>query len=472
MHRYFPKQDSASAPVAEYISRVAQGYSDNDDDDDADGEDTDTKLALLASLYPDASPDVLIDLLAAANGSVAKAAMALQPASAADDAVDDAVRYGLSRHQKVLQSSVTPFLRPGRKRSRTVGDAISEDRDDQCWPILKSRRLGRETQSTTNIVHNKVVHLYTHASVVSSTPCTFHPFFLPPDLADSLLRQLLDDSIHWRPNQFRLFNREVTSPHTTSFYVNPQHFNEFKDSYRYNGAIIKDVRPFNDTMIQVQKLVEDAVNTELKKRGYQHFQHKGKWVADVAFCNRYNGPGESVGYHSDRLTYLGPMPVIASLSLGVTREFRLREIRTPAQTYSLHLPHNSLLIMHAPCQEKFKHSVIPTRTVDSHPIAGIARINITYRMYRPCFSSSKIPVCKCGIPMILRCVSKKQDSLGRYFWSCSATYQQEEGCDEFIWANFTLDGEPVDNNHNLVDVNDTKPLLDQIPPYDGEDDRW
>ncbi|KAK9366715.1 hypothetical protein V1509DRAFT_628889 [Lipomyces kononenkoae] len=461
MHRYFPKPDSVSAPLTEHIANAAQ---DDDDDDD----DTDTKLALFMSLYPGAAPDLLIDLLTAANGSVTKAARALQPASA----TDDAVRYSLSHHHKILQSSVTPFLTSGRKRSLTEGDASSEDHNDQHWPVLKSRRLERISQSSTNIINNKVIHLYTPASIASSTPCTFRPFFLPPALADSLLRQLLEDSIHWRPNQFRLFNREVTSPHTTSFYVNPQHFDEFKDSYRYNGAIIKDVRSFNDTMIHVQKVVEDAVNTDLKKRGYQHLQYKGKWVADVAFCNRYNGPGESVGYHSDRLTYLGPMPIIASLSLGVTREFRLREIGTPSQTYSLHLTHNSLLIMHAPCQERFKHSVIPTRTVDSHPIAGIARINITYRMYRPCFSTSKIPVCKCGISMILRCVSKKQDSLGRYFWSCSATYQQEQGCDEFIWANFTPDGEPVDDNHNRPEINDTEPSLDRIPPDNGEDDRW
>ncbi|KAK9374193.1 uncharacterized protein V1513DRAFT_446987 [Lipomyces chichibuensis] len=465
MHRYLPKRESE--PVPQSISRAA------DEDDD----DTDTKLALFASLYPEIPSDMLIELLIAANGSVAKAANTLQPTYAADDTV----RYRLSARQNILQSSVTQYLGSGRKRSRTEGDAVSDDLDDQYWPILKSRRLGNVSLSSTNVINNKVVHLYTPASIASLTPCTFHPFFLSPVLADSLLRQLLDDSIHWRPNQFRLFNREVTSPHTTSFYVNPQHFDEFRDSYHYNGAVIKDVRPFSDTMIHVQNLVEDAVSAELEKRGYRHFQYKGKWVADVAFCNRYNGPGEAVGYHSDRLTYIGPMPVIASLSLGVTREFRLREICTPSQTYSLHLPHNSLLIMHAPCQEKYKHSVIPTRTVDSHPIAGISRINITYRMYRPCFSTSKIPVCKCGISMILRCVSKKQDSLGRYFWSCSASYQQDKRCEEFVWATFTPDGEPEEDNNNSETgahiSSDTKPSIEHTLPSlktegDGDDNRW
>lgn len=40
------------------------------------------------------------------------------------------------------------------------------------------------------------------------------------------------------------------------------------------------------------------------------------WRANVAASNRYEGGSESVGFHSDQLTYLGPYPTIASLSLG------------------------------------------------------------------------------------------------------------------------------------------------------------
>ncbi|KAK9460681.1 uncharacterized protein V1516DRAFT_626074 [Lipomyces oligophaga] len=298
-------------------------------------------------------------------------------------------------------------------------------------------------QSSSNSVPWKVIHLYTPDLIAQNTPCTFHPNFLPFELANQLLRDLMNDSIQWSPNQFRLFNREVTSPHSTCFYVNSTHLEFFIDTYRYNGAPIKAVRPFSNNMLRVQKIVEQLVNEELSKRGYLKYQYKGKWLGDVTFCNRYNGPSESVGYHSDRLTYHGPMPVIASVSLGVTREFRLRETTSSAQTYSLHLPHNSLLIMHAPCQEKYKHSVISCRKVDAHPISGNSRINLTYRMYRDCHAPYNTPLCKCGIPMVLRCVTKKQESLGRYFWSCAASYQQEKGCDTFHWATFTDNGEPI-----------------------------
>lgn len=40
--------------------------------------------------------------------------------------------------------------------------------------------------------------------------------------------------------------------------------------------------------------------------------------------HRYRGRNQSVGAHADQLTYLGPWPTIASISLGCQRVFRLR----------------------------------------------------------------------------------------------------------------------------------------------------
>lgn len=89
------------------------------------------------------------------------------------------------------------------------------------------------------------------------------------------------------------------------------------------------------------------------------------WRANVAASNCYEGTKEGVGFHSDALTYLGPYPTIASLSLGkyiqalvilvshahtgTTRTFRLREVvptnekdTRSARTYNMPLPHNSV----------------------------------------------------------------------------------------------------------------------------------
>jgi hypothetical protein len=101
------------------------------------------------------------------------------------------------------------------------------------------------------------------------------------------------------------------------------------------------------------------------------------------------------------------MPTIGSLSLGVKRVFRLRGGET-LRTYNVPLPHNSLLIMHAGCQERYKHSIVPANAIDVYRPstdperrAFNGRINLTFRQYRPDFTTP--PLCSCGVPCLLRC---------------------------------------------------------------------
>lgn len=190
-------------------------------------------------------------------------------------------------------------------------------------------------------------------------------------------------------------------------------------------------------MRQVSVAVQSAVNKEIATRIQSHYPNGQKlnyqspkpWIPNAAFVNCYKGGAESVGYHSDQLTYLGPRAVIGSLSFGVAREFRVRKIvpqlgaddeveasnnntdvilplsertgKKPQQNkkqqkeitaaadaqgqISIHLPHNSLLVMHAEMQEEWKHSIHPAKAIDPHPVSGNTRINITYRYYRDAF---------------------------------------------------------------------------------------
>ena len=196
-------------------------------------------------------------------------------------------------------------------------------------------------------------------------------------------------------------------------------------------------------MRAVSATVQTAVNEEIVKRIKSHYpdgkklkyQSPHEWIPNAAFVNCYKGGAESVGYHSDQLTYLGPRAVIGSLSLGVAREFRVRKIvarddeehagskdrRADAEgQVAIHLPHNSLLVMHAEMQEEWKHSIHPTPVIDPHPIAGNKRINVTYRYYRKSFHPRYTPRCKCGVATVLRCVQRKKENKGRYMWMCHA----------------------------------------------------
>lgn len=285
----------------------------------------------------------------------------------------------------------------------------------------------------------KTLHLYDPEDVAQYLPCTMHLQIFPPSLANRLLEFLIKESDSWDPNQFYMFDRAVSSPHTTSFYTNDYELYKSK-SASYNGVQIKNPRLFNEDMREACKIVERVVNQEIKKRGLKKYQYPGKWTTNAAVCNRYNGAKESVGFHSDQLTHLGPHCVIASVSLGVTREFRLKErlyqtkegtsTKKTGPGISIHLPHNSLTIMHAGCQEEYKHSLMPGSKIDAHPIGKNMRINITYRMYLKEFEIQKNPTCFCKRPMILRTMAADSQEEGgqkyKFMWMCGSNYSGKE----------------------------------------------
>jgi alkylated DNA repair dioxygenase AlkB len=86
-----------------------------------------------------------------------------------------------------------------------------------------------------------------------------------------------------------------------------------------------------------------------------------------------------MGWHSDDEPELGDQPLIASLSLGAERRFRLRRRlpRTasllPADTVSLLLPAGSVLRMAGATQRLYRHDLPKTR------VAVGPRINLTFR---------------------------------------------------------------------------------------------
>jgi hypothetical protein len=128
-------------------------------------------------------------------------------------------------------------------------------------------------------------------------------------------------------------------------------------------------------MEEACELIEHVVNSEMRERKRYPLEWAGTgtegqiWRANVAASNCYEGGKESVGFHSDQMTYLGPYPTIASLSLGLCRSFhkinififsgmigtrrvfRLREVipsdeanTRSSRTFNIPLPHNSVCL--------------------------------------------------------------------------------------------------------------------------------
>lgn len=168
--------------------------------DDAE-ESTEVKLAMLSSLHPTLDQETLVDVLLAHDGSVAEASASLQN------------------------------FRPGTKKSGVVGPqqslrhfAVGGDPSSPPKKRMKSKK-------------GSTLHLFDPADVAEHTPCTIIHNFLPPDLANDLLQELLDESDTFERITFKLFDNVVSSPHTSSFYVETSdEIKTQKTDYYYNGS--------------------------------------------------------------------------------------------------------------------------------------------------------------------------------------------------------------------------------------------
>ncbi|KAK4231421.1 alpha-ketoglutarate-dependent dioxygenase alkB 3 [Podospora fimiseda] len=396
-------------------------------------ESTDLKLAILSSLHPYIDQETLLDILLAHDGNV------------------EATSTTLNTRQLITKKPPPSTIVTSQTSLRSFTTNTTTN-SDSSPPSKKIKPLKGQT-----------LHLYDPKDVADHTSCILILNFLPQKESNSLLLELLEESKTFTQTTFKLFDNIVSSPHTSAFYVSTQtELQEQKNEYVYNGAKITDVRTLTPFLTQILPLVQQTVNHQLQTQNQptttttttttQKQHHSPSWIPNAALVNHYSGPSQSVGYHTDQLTYLGPFPTIASLSLGVTREFRLRRILSKlphlGPQIAIHLPHNSLLIMLPSTQENWKHSVVPTKTITPHPISGNSRINITYRHYREKFHPRYTPRCSgCNVPCVLRVATKSVENWGKYLWMCYAgNVPGKQGCDYFKWAQFDDDGNPVSSS--------------------------
>jgi alkylated DNA repair dioxygenase AlkB len=93
--------------------------------------------------------------------------------------------------------------------------------------------------------------------------------------------------------------------------------------------------------------------------------------------NLYRDGRDGMGWHADDEPELGREPVIASVSLGATRRFKLRHRRSRIAASALDLAHGDLLLMAGQTQHEYAHAVPKT----ARPVGE--RVNLTFRWIRP-----------------------------------------------------------------------------------------
>jgi alkylated DNA repair dioxygenase AlkB len=178
-------------------------------------------------------------------------------------------------------------------------------------------------------------------------------FFSPQDAAD--LFNVLLAGCAWQRRRTS-FGHPV--PRDEAYYGDPG------TQYTYSRREYKP-RPWTPELFNLKSQIEQATPAAA-------YAHSG--IAAIGFnavlCNLYRDGNDSVGLHADAEPEMGP--VIASLSLGAERLFRVKR-KDGTVAFSQKLPAGSLLIMAGTTQNKFKHEV------PKEPRVMQPRINLTFR---------------------------------------------------------------------------------------------
>lgn len=99
-----------------------------------------------------------------------------------------------------------------------------------------------------------------------------------------------------------------------------------------------------------------------------------KYEFNICLANYYVNGKKNIGYHSDN-EEKGDIECIASVSLGVEREFGFRT-KDKEHVLSLNLGDGSLLVMDKGCQDNYEHSLITDKNIKE------SRLNLTFRKFK------------------------------------------------------------------------------------------
>ena len=182
---------------------------------------------------------------------------------------------------------------------------------------------------------------------------TYLPGALARDVADECFRRLRRE-VDWQQEEIVLFGVKRLVPRLVAWY------GDARAVYRYSGVEHRPL-PWIAPLAELKGLAESLSGHPFNS----------------VLLNLYRDGRDGMGWHADDEPELGPDPVIASLSLGATRRFRMRHRRRRDQALAIDLEHGSLLLMQGATQHHWLHALPKT----THP-AG-ERINLTFRLVRP-----------------------------------------------------------------------------------------
>ncbi|PPK77686.1 alkylated DNA repair dioxygenase AlkB [Methylobacter tundripaludum] len=178
------------------------------------------------------------------------------------------------------------------------------------------------------------------------------PFYSLPE-SDRLFAQLHAE-LAWQEEAIFIYGRWVKVPRLMCWYGDPDAW------YRYSGVNHQPM-PWTPVLQAIREKVERQCQCQC--------------TFNSVLANLYRDGNDSMGCHADDEKELGPNPVIASLSLGDERLFRLHHKKTKDKL-DIVLGHGDLLVMAGTLQHHWMHSVPKTKKLKT------PRINLTFRTIR------------------------------------------------------------------------------------------
>lgn len=170
--------------------------------------------------------------------------------------------------------------------------------------------------------------------------------FFNKEESDAFYNTLLTET-PWREYEMPMYDKIVTAPRMISWHQDK------------NAAISSSNAPeFSSDLNSIRKRVEAETNLQF----------------NAVLLNLYRNGNDGVSWHSDKIDRSGSNPIIASVTFGETRMFRLRhKLRKDVPQFEIPLYHGSFLIMAGKTNSFWEHSV-PKTSKEVLP-----RINLTFR---------------------------------------------------------------------------------------------
>ena len=155
--------------------------------------------------------------------------------------------------------------------------------------------------------------------------------------------------LDWETGFITIFGKTHQIPRLQAWYAD----NEVE--YTYSGKKLQR-HNWNNLLLEIKEKIENITSFKFNS----------------VLANLYRDGNDSMGLHSDDEKELGKKPVIASLSLGESREIYFKHKN---KKLNLVIPQASgqLILMHGKTQEHWKHEIKKTKKIKK------PRINLTFR---------------------------------------------------------------------------------------------